>query len=65
MSAIDVMCPELNAPANGMVMVPSRIYNSVATYSCDDGYSRDGNEMRTCQDNAMWTGSGDVTCLSK
>ena len=65
MSSIDVTCPELTDPANGMVAIPSRIYNSVATYSCNEGFTRIGNEMRTCQDNAMWTGNGDVTCQSK
>ena len=65
MSAIDVMCPELISPVNGMVTMPSRIFNSVATYSCNEGYVLIGNAARTCQDNAMWTGSSDVSCRSK
>lgn len=64
MSAIVVDCGELNLLANGNVDVPSTTYDSVATYTCDDGYTLMGNDKRTCQNSAMWTGS-DPSCESK
>ena len=55
-----VSCPELSAPANGMVSVSGR----TATYTCDSGYELDltsGGGSRTCGADGMWTGSA-PTC---
>ena len=56
-------CPDLLAPANGAVSMSGIIVGSTATYSCNEGFSLDGNVERTCEDD-MWTGT-DPACLSK
>jgi len=56
-------CPDLPAPANGAVSMSGIIVGSTATYSCNEGFSLDGNVERTCEDD-MWTGTEPV-CLSK
>ena len=40
------------------------IFNSVATYSCNDGYNLvDGDMMRTCLASGNWSGAA-PTCTS-
>ena len=56
-SLLEILCPGLDAPANGTVDVPSRTVGSMATYSCDDGFRLvDGSTTRTCEENGQWTG---------
>ena len=38
--------------------------NSVAIYSCDDGYSLVGDASRTCLETGLWSGTA-PTCNSK
>ncbi len=52
---IAIFCPSLTSPVNGSVTYPftangngSYPFNSVATYSCDTGFSLVGNSNRTC-----------------
>jgi len=47
----DQQCQQLSAPSNGHVTYSniSRVYNSVATYSCDQGYELHGVKYRYCQ----------------
>ena len=41
------------------------IYLSVLTYTCDLGYNRtSGDETRTCDENAHWTGN-EANCTCK
>ena len=48
-------CPMLDAPHNGEVSQPSRTVDSVATYSCNIGFTIvEGDEMRTCNANSTW-----------
>ena len=48
-----------------MVSVSSgTTYESVATYSCNTGYIRRGDDMRTCESSGDWSGS-EPTCSSK
>ena len=56
------VCPELPAIINGMIsyspdmMAPYSV-DTVATYTCNDGYVLTGGiEMRTCRDNGDGTG---------
>ena len=44
-------------PANGKVKVFGRTIDSVATYSCDDGYYLKGDSFRVCLENGLWSGS--------
>ena len=52
---VAIFCPSLTAPVNGSVTYTftangngSYPFNSVATYSCDTGFSLVGNSNRTC-----------------
>ena len=61
------MCDPLTSPENGQVTVTSRTVGSVATYSCEEGYSLDVNVSRICQmgsDVAEWSDS-EPTCLGQ
>ena len=48
----------------GVVMTTDTGLNAEATYSCDEGYSLDGDQTRTCQGNREWTGAA-PTCICK
>ena len=59
-----VDCGQLSL-ANGEVSYSfNTAYNSVATYSCDDGYRLDGTNTRTCLASGDWSGSP-PTCSGK
>ncbi len=51
-----IECPALSEIANGVIsyapdITPDYNVNTVATYTCDEGFVlRGGNEMRTCVD---------------
>ena len=50
--------------ASGVVMIVDTGLNAEATYSCDEGYSLDGDQTRTCQESGEWTGAA-PTCTCK
>ncbi len=52
-----VDCGSLSAPTNGGVMTTGTTYQSTATYSCDNGYTRSGDQTRVCQASGDWNGS--------
>ena len=52
-----VDCGSLNDPNHGSVSLSTTVYNSVATYSCDIGYSLDGDDERRCLKNKQWSGT--------
>ena len=52
-----VDCGALQDPKNGMVTVSDTVFNSMATYSCNTGYSLMGDAMRMCQSSGLWSGS--------
>ncbi len=55
-------CPDLTVPANGIISynlgtVSPRLVNTVATYTCDTGYTLDGGiTTRTCRSDGVWSG---------
>ncbi len=60
------MCSDLPSIPNGVITYSdsSKTVNTVATYSCNDGYALSyGDTMRTCQEYG-WTGSP-PTCEGK
>ena len=59
-----VDCGPLGDPENGMVSASITTYNSMATYSCNTGYTLTGNVSRTCLANGLWSGS-EPNCTSK
>ena len=51
-----VDCGPLVHPRNGRVNTDSgTTYNSVATYSCNEGYYLNGSASRTCMANMEWS----------
>ena len=54
-------CGGLNGPENGGVDVSNTIFDSTATYSCNDGYNLVGDTTRTCLASGSWSGD-DPTC---
>ena len=63
-------CSDLTVPANGMISynmgtVSLRPVNTVATYTCDPGYTLNGStSTRTCGSDGLWSGSA-PTCQRK
>ena len=55
--ASEIDCGPLGDPANGAVSLSSIMINSVATYSCNTGYTLTGDDMRTCLETGVWSGS--------
>nr|XP_039270425.1 uncharacterized protein LOC120345097 [Styela clava] len=41
---------------NGDVKYTSTVYGSIATYSCNDGFSLQGDEQTVCQSDRKWSG---------
>ena len=60
----DIDCLVLGNPANGLVTLTATTHTSVATYSCNPGYSRIGDDTRTCQSSGDWSGS-EPMCIGK
>ena len=52
-----INCGDPGTPTNGQRNVSSTTYNSVVTYTCDEGYTLQGSNTRTCQSNGQWTES--------
>ena len=38
-------------------MISGTVFQSVANYTCDNGYNLVGIQSRTCENNAMWSGT--------
>ncbi|XP_078687075.1 uncharacterized protein LOC144919463 isoform X5 [Branchiostoma floridae x Branchiostoma belcheri] len=43
-------CPSLTAPANGAISTTETSFNTVVTFTCNTGYTRNGATSTTCQD---------------
>ena len=57
-----VNCGPLTNPNNGQVDTsPGTIFESIATYTCDTGYTLSGSQSRTCGADGNWT-STEPTC---
>ena len=53
-----VQCPSLEAFDNGgLNLSGDSKYTSIATYSCNDGYTLMGDSKRVCAENGAWSGS--------
>ena len=51
-----VDCGSLEDPDNGQVDFSNTTFESTANYTCDLGYSLNGNSSRTCEANGNWSG---------
>ena len=52
-----VDCGLVTAPTNGVVILSSTTYPSVATYGCSTGYQLSGQNTQTCQADGTWSGN--------
>ena len=50
---------DITAPVNGQLTVDSTLLDSMASYTCDSGYTLVGDAMRTCTVNG-WNGTNPV-----
>ena len=57
-------CPELMNPENGQVDISGTTENSIATYSCDNGYTLSEPFTRICLSDGVWSES-EPSCQSK
>ena len=64
-------CGGLTDPEGGQIIFTSGVVatidtglNAIATYTCSEGYSLDGDVMRACQANSMWDGA-EPSCTCK
>ena len=49
------LCPNLENPANGAVMMNGVSPEDTANYSCDTGFDLVGAATLTCRDGGMWS----------
>ncbi|XP_064386377.1 sushi, von Willebrand factor type A, EGF and pentraxin domain-containing protein 1-like isoform X2 [Halichondria panicea] len=63
-------CSDLIAPTNGMIgynnmgTASQRPVNTMATYTCNPGYTLNGGSTRTCGSDGLWSGSAPTCQLS-
>ncbi len=61
-----VICSDLSSLANGDIdyggggSTNSRPVGTVATFTCDTGYTLNGGTTRTCGSDGVWSGSAPV-----
>ena len=56
--------PPPNFPANGQRSVSGTTFESTVTYTCNRGYTLQGDNGHTCMANGQWSGSA-PTCNRK
>ena len=57
-----MICPGLDNPGNGTVMVHGTSLGDTATYSCNMGYELEGVDTVTCGDDGVWS-AGPPVCI--
>ena len=57
-----MICPDLENPDNGIVDVSGNQPGDTAVYSCNDGFTLDEVDTRTCGQDGQWSGS-EPTCV--
>ena len=56
--------PAPDAPANGQKINSGTTFGSTVNYTCNQGYTLQGNNTRTCMANKLWSGRA-PTCNRK
>ena len=59
---VDVTCPSLTSPNNGMISCSLGGNNTpnpgeTCSFTCNTGYELTGSSTRTCQNDGSWSGS--------
>ena len=49
-----VVCPMLESPMNGQVVVGGILPGDTAIYTCNATYTLEGEELLTCQSDGTW-----------
>ena len=57
-------CPDLENPGDGTVDISGNRPGDTAEYSCNVGFTLDGEDTRTCGQDGQWSGS-ELTCVGK
>lgn len=60
MHFILVACPTLKTPDSGFIFQTTDGRNTIANYSCADGYEFKGVNIRTCLEDGLWTDNDPV-----
>jgi len=55
-SLVVMDCGSPGYPENGDSNFDATTYGSLTTHSCDEGYSLEGDKIRTCYGNGTWSG---------
>ena len=59
-----VPCGQLTDPMNGQVTVSGTTEGSIATYTCDEGFTLSGSTSQTCGSNGTWRPAAPVCLLN-
>ena len=64
-NTVPTTCPDLIVPPNGMISynmgtASLKPVNTVATFTCNTGYTLNGGTTRACVSGGVWSGSGPV-----
>ena len=52
-----IKCPKLKDVPNGKVELRGNTVNSIAVYTCSEGYTLNGYQQRECNKDGEWAGS--------
>ena len=53
-------CPALSEIPNGSVTVSSDTNNTIAVYSCNEGFELVGESTRVCMSDSTWSGNSPI-----
>lgn len=58
-SCVPVMCPNLSAPENGLILSTQKYYHfgDLVSFQCDFGYIMSGSSSLLCTSTGVWNGS--------
>ena len=54
------MCPTLDDPANGNLVLSGNTVGETADYTCNTGFILEGDSTLTCGEDGQWSGSPPV-----
>ena len=54
---LEILCPVLPNITDGVVIITSRLVDSLAIYNCSAGFEVVGIDVRVCLENGSWNGT--------